>query len=116
MAFRLKPPYPLFPTPVYKVVEEDGVLGRANKNGSITINCNINDPAQEVNTISHEQTHVEQMKAGKLDYDDNSITWQGKTYPRKNGKIKYKGKWILEGSKKFPWEQEAYKKEIPLKK
>ena len=114
MAFRLKPPYPLFPTPIYKVVEEDGVNGRANKNGSITINCNINDPAQEANTISHEQTHVDQMKAGELDYDDNSLTWKGETYPRKNGKIKYKGKWISEGSKKFPWEQEAYNKEIPL--
>jgi hypothetical protein len=114
MAFRLKPPYPLFPIPVYRVNEEDGVLGRANKNGTITINSNISDPAQEVNTISHEETHVKQIKAGELDYEDNSLTWKGKTYPRKNGKIKYKGKWILEGSKKFPWEQEAYKKEIPL--
>jgi hypothetical protein len=56
------------------------------------------------------------MKAGELDYEDNSLTWKGKTYPRKNGKIKYKGKWIPEGSKKFPWEAEAFNKEIPLKR
>lgn len=116
MAFHLKPPYPLSTTPIYRVNEEDGVLGRTNKNGTITINSNISDPAQEANTISHEETHVKQIKAGELNYEDNSLTWKGKTYPRKNGKIKYKGKWILEGSKKFPWEQEAYKKEIPLKK
>ena len=26
-------------------------------------------------------------------------------------KIKYKGKWLIEGHKSFPWEKEAYKTE-----
>ena len=34
----------------------------------------------------------------------------GKKYPRKDGKIKYNGKWSEEGSKSFPWEKAAYKK------
>ena len=35
----------------------------------------------------------------------------GSTYPRKNGKIKYNGKWHHEGSHEFPWEQRAMKAE-----
>ena len=114
MAFRLKPPYTIKSTPIYRVDEEDGVMGRANKNGTITLNSNINNPAQEANTISHEEVHVEQFKDGRLHYEDDSLTWEGKTYPRKNGKIKYNGKWIEEGSKNFPWEQEAYQQEIKI--
>ena len=30
---------------------------------------------------------------------------------RKDGKIKYNGKWHEEGSKAFPWEKSAYKKQ-----
>ena len=35
--------------------------------------------------------------------------YKGKKYERKDGKIKYKGKWIEEGYKDFPWEKRAYK-------
>ena len=35
----------------------------------------------------------------------------GKKYPRKNGKIKYKGKWCPEGDDKLPWEKKAKSKE-----
>ena len=114
MAFRLIPPYVIDNTPIYRVNDEDGVLGRSNNNGTITINANINDPAQEVNTISHEKTHIEQMKDDRLKYDDDSITWEGVKHPRKDGKILYKNKWIPEGSKTFPWEKEAYKNEIKI--
>ena len=48
------------------------------------------------------------MEAGILDYDDNYVYWKGKKYPRKNGKIKYNGKWYIEGSKSLPWEKKAY--------
>ena len=34
MAFKLKAPYNISITPVYHVDEEEGVLGRANNNGS----------------------------------------------------------------------------------
>ena len=51
------------------------------------------------------------MASGKLDYSDNRIRYNGKTYMRKDGKIKYNGKWYEEGSKAFPWEKAAYKKQ-----
>jgi len=119
MAFKLRPPYIINNTPVYRVPDDENVNGRANKNGTIVINPdNMDSPAQEANTISHEMTHVKQFKdfeqsGGKkgLDYEDDHITWNGKKYPRKNGKIKYKGKWRPEGWPEFPWEQEAYRNE-----
>ena len=50
MAFKLKPPYKIDNTPVYYVKEEDGVLGRAQLCGSITINDKVRDPKQ-INTL-----------------------------------------------------------------
>jgi hypothetical protein len=118
MAFKLKAPYETNPTPVYEVEEKNGILGRANNNGTIIINNKIDNKKQKEQVISHEEVHVKQFKDfaksnGKkgLDYNDKYVTWNGKKYPRKNGKIKYNGKWTMEGSKSFPWEQEAYKKE-----
>ncbi len=118
MSFRLKPPYEIDNTPRYEKKEEPGVLGRANKNGTIVLNCDIKDPKQREIVDDHEMVHVEQFKDfeksdGKkgLNYTNDSVTWDGETYPRKNGKIKYKGKWTVEGHKSFPWEQEAYKTE-----
>ena len=118
MAFKLKAPYKIDNTPRYEKKEEPGVLGRANKNGTIVINCDIKDPKQREIVDKHEMIHVEQFKdfeksGGKdgLNYTDNSVSWNGETYPRENGKIKYKGKWLIEGHKSFPWEKEAYKKE-----
>ena len=49
--------------------------------------------------------HATDMKLGKLQYTDNNVTWNGKKYERKDGKIKFNGKWMPEGSKDFPWEQ-----------
>ena len=37
MAFKVKPPYSIDNTPIYFISEEDGTLGRANKNGSIIL-------------------------------------------------------------------------------
>ena len=37
------------------------------------------------------------------------IQEQNKKYPRKDGYIKYNGKWVEEGNKNFPWEKRAYK-------
>lgn len=118
MAFKLKAPYVVNTIPVYHIEEEDGVLGRANKNGTIVINNKITDHEQKEEVINHEEAHVQQFKRfcksnGEkgLDYNNKYITWNGKKYPRKNGKIKYKGKWIKEGSKIFPWEKEAYSRE-----
>jgi len=118
MAFKLKAPFSIDNTPVYFVNEEEGVLGRANNNGTITVNNKVENPVQLKEVIKHEKAHVDQFKKfeksnGKkgLDYNDKYVMWNGKKYPRKDGKIKYNGKWINEGSKVFPWEKEAYSKE-----
>ena len=55
--------------------------------------------------LMHEMKHMVDMKTGKLSYTDHDITWMGETYERKNGKIKYNGKWSPEGSTDFPWEK-----------
>jgi hypothetical protein len=42
------------------------------------------------------------MKRGDLGYDEKNVFWKGKIYPRSK---------MQEGSKKLPWEIEAYKKQ-----
>tara|TARA_R110001592_G_scaffold358794_1_gene664178 strand:- start:47 stop:358 length:312 start_codon:yes stop_codon:yes gene_type:complete len=102
MAFKLNgPPYSSNDTPVYNVSMEDGILGKANNNGTIIINKDIKDPKQIDKVISHESVHIDQMKRGDLDYDDKNVYWKGKKYPRSK---------MNEGAKNLPWEMEAYKK------
>ena len=36
---------------------------------------------------------------------DDDITWMGESYKREKGQIEYKGEWLPEGDKTFPWEQ-----------
>ena len=90
-----------------------GEAGQAHKDGTIEVDPNLS-PEEKKKTIAHEEKHVKDMEAGKLDYTDTTLTYNGTTYPRKDGKIQYDGKWIKEGSKEFPWEQVAYNAESPL--
>jgi hypothetical protein len=85
-------------TPIYQIDEEQGVMGRANKNGSITLNKNLS-PLEQEDVIRHEKVHLDQMKRGDLDYDDKYVYWKGKKMPRSK---------MDAGSKKLPWEKEAY--------
>ncbi len=101
MAFKIKPPYIIDNTPVYNVDLEEGVLGKADRNGSILINKDIKDPEQIEDVIAHEKIHIDQMKRGDLDYDDKYVYWRGKRYSRSQ---------MQEGAKNLPWEAEAYKK------
>jgi hypothetical protein len=86
-------------TPIYQIDEEDGVMGRANKNGSITLNKNLS-PLEREDVIRHEKVHLDQMERLDLDYDDEYVYWKGKKYPRSI---------MDEGNKNLPWEKEAYK-------
>jgi len=102
MAFKMNgAPYGGNNTPIYHVDMEDGVLGKANNNGTIIINKDIKDPKQIDDVIEHEKVHIDQMKRGDLDYDDNNVYWKGKKYSRAQMK---------EGAKNLPWEKEAYTK------
>ena len=101
MAFKLtNPPYKTHQTPVYHVDMEDDVMGKANNNGTIIINKNVK-PEDEQDVVNHEMVHIDQMRRGDLNYDDNYVYWKGKKYSRATMK---------EGAKNLPWEAEAYRK------
>ena len=101
MAFKLNnPPYNCDNTPIYNVDMEQGILGKANKNGTIIINKDL-DPSKIEHVISHEKVHIDQIKRGDLNYDDNNVYWKGKKYSRAQ---------MQEGAKNLPWEKEAYSK------
>jgi len=104
MAFVMKgAPYNCDNTPIYQVDMEDNILGMAQNNGTILINKNVSPlELQKNKTISHEMVHIDQMKRGDLDYTDSHVIWKGKKYSRAK---------MEEGSKKLPWEIEAYKKQ-----
>mgnify|MGYP003670394612 FL=1 len=95
-------------TPILRRDLDEGVLGEANIDGSIFIDKSVKKGSQqEKDIIAHESFHARQMKNGSLSYDDNSVTYKGKKYERKDGAIKYNGKFYIEGSEIFPWEQDA---------
>jgi hypothetical protein len=94
-------------SPVKKL--EEGVLGKAHKDGTIEIKEGLS-PAKRKEVIAHEKKHIADMKSGKLNYDDQNVYWNGKPYPRLQGKkIVYNGIAYLEGHKKLPWEKSANK-------
>ena len=97
-------------TPVIRKPLGEGIMGEANMDGSIYISKDVPPGSPlEKEVLDHELHHAKDMKMGKLKYDDNSITYNGKSYPRKDGKIKYNGKWMQEGASGFPWEKSANK-------
>jgi hypothetical protein len=101
MAFKLNnPPYKIDNTPIYHVDMEKGVMGKANNNGTIIVNKDL-DPSQIDDVVAHEKIHIEQMERGDLDYDNENVYWKGKTYSRAD---------MAEGAKDLPWEAEAYKR------
>ena len=99
-------------TPIIRVPLEEGIMGEANMDGTIYINKNIIPGSQEDRqVINHEMRHATDMKLGKLAYDDDSITYNGDVFLRKN--INGKDMIILvgvakeAGSEGFPWEEDA---------
>jgi len=104
MAFKMSgPPYNIDNTPIYSRGMDGNILGMAQSNGTILVNKDVSPLELEKNrTVEHEKIHINQMKRGDLDYDDDNVFWKGKKYPRSK---------MQEGSKKLPWEIEAYKKQ-----
>ena len=86
-------------TPIYQKDMDKGVMGQANKNGSIILNKNLS-PLEQEDVIKHEKVHLNQMERGDLDYDNDNVYWKGKKIPRST---------MDEGNKNLPWEREAYK-------
>ena len=97
--------------PVIRKKLDEGILGEANMDGSIFISDKIQPGSSEENQVLiHEMRHATDMKLGKLAYNDDSVYYDGITYPREtiNGKdmIKVDGKW-KEAGDDFPWEKTA---------
>ena len=106
MSFKVKPPYSIDNTPIYRTLDEDGILGLANKNGTIRVHKDISG-MQLRETIEHEKVHLEDMKNGLLWYDDENM------YTRTNVKdpwkiIKRSEK--MDGNPNLPHEKRANKK------
>jgi len=97
--------------PVIRKKLDEGILGEANMDGSIFISDKIQPGSSEENQVLiHEMRHATDMKLGKLAYNDDSVYYDGVTYPRetRNGRdmIKVDGKW-KEAGDDFPWERTA---------
>ena len=99
-------------TPILRKDLDDGILGEANMDGSIYVDKSVKPGSvQDKKIIAHESKHAEEIEEGKIAYGDDWVRADGVTYPRKDGRIKYNGKWHEEGSEIFPWEQRAMKAE-----
>jgi len=99
-------------TPVVRKNLGTDILGEANMDGSIYISNTIQPGSQlEQEALREEMIHATEIKLGKLAYTDNSVYYNGTTYPRetRNGKdmIKVDGQWKEAGAHDFPWEKKA---------
>ena len=99
-------------TPVVRMPLDEGVMGDANMDGSIYINEKITPGSHEdKQTINHEMRHATDMRLGKLAYDDNSVTYNGKKFARMDidgvDSILVDGEWKEAGDTGFPWEDDA---------
>ena len=95
-------------TPIFRKNLDKGILGEANMDGSIYVDKDVpKGSALEKKVIRHESVHAKEMKQGKIAYGDDYVRDGNKTYHRKDGKIKYNGRWHEEGSNVIPWEKRA---------
>tara|TARA_R110001606_G_scaffold340309_3_gene488538 strand:- start:388 stop:735 length:348 start_codon:yes stop_codon:yes gene_type:complete len=101
MPFKLSNPPYKEDLPVYQANLGKGILGQANKNGTVLVNSEL-DPKFHNDVISHEKVHIDQMMRGDLDYDDKNIYWKGKAHSKKDKKI------AMASPSNSPWEAEAY--------
>jgi hypothetical protein len=102
MKFSIQPFYESNPASVVNVpMDDERELGRIEKPGTILVNKDITDHKKLANVINHENIHIDQLKRGDLDWDDNNVYWKGKKIKRSS---------MNEGSPALAWEKEAYKK------
>jgi len=110
LSFKTEEPF----IPGHEVIRKNlgpDVLGEANMDGTIFISNKIQPGShEEGQVLLHEMRHATDMKLGKLAYNDDSVYYDGVTYPRETigGKdmIKVDGKW-KEAGDDFPWEKTA---------
>jgi len=89
-----------------------GITAEAISANKIVIDKDVpKDSKLYQQALVHEAVHAKEIAEGRIAYGDDWVRSDGKTYPRKDGKIKYNGTWHEEGSDAFPWEQRAMKAE-----
>jgi len=101
----------------YKIVREDldeGILGEAENGNTIKIDTSIKPGSKkDKEVIAHEKKHQDEMNAGVLAYDDDSVTDKvaGITYTRKDGNLinNDTGEVKEEGDPSLPHESRAFK-------
>ena len=76
--------------PVMEKKLDKGVIAEANKDGTIFVSKDVS-PVVQKHAVKEEIEHQKDMESGKLDYTDSNVKYDGKNYPRKNGKILYSG-------------------------
>ena len=99
-------------TPIMPMPLDEGIMGEANMDGTIYINNKIDPNSAEYRqVVNHEMRHATDMRLGKLAYDDDSITYNGERFERKDidgvDSIMVDGKWKEAGDTGFPWEDDA---------
>ena len=93
-------------TPVFKKDLGGGVMAEANRDGTIFVQKGLSKK-QTRDAVEHEKVHLDQMAAGRLQYDENTVTWKKDT--RSPARV-YQRLTMNEGNPNFEWEKEAYKK------
>tara|TARA_R110000823_G_C15731128_1_gene479756 strand:- start:304 stop:726 length:423 start_codon:yes stop_codon:yes gene_type:complete len=99
-------------TPIIPMPLDEGIMGEANMDGTIYVNQDLDPNGFEYRqVINHEMRHATDMRLGKLAYNDNSVTYNGEKFERKdiNGvdSILVDGQWKEAGDTGFPWEDDA---------
>ena len=83
----------------------EGTMGECHREGVIYISNDIEKDSEDYNRVlQHEMKHMTHFKLGRVDYDDETLTFDGVTYPRKDGYILDEGEWYEEGDVDLPWE------------
>ena len=91
---------------------DDGVVAEAISADKVVISQDVSkDSKLYKKALAHEGVHAKEMGEGEIEYGDDFVRDGSQTYHRKDGKIKYNGKWKDEGDHSFPWEKRAMKAE-----
>ena len=103
-------------TPVIIQQLQPGVVAEANMDGSVFLSDKADPNSWYTRyTLNHEMIHATAMKISKnkLAYTDDTVTYEGNIYPRKDidGKDMIQdietGQWKEAGDHTWPWEEDA---------
>ena len=99
--------------PVFEKNLDENIVAEANNDGTTFVDKKASAVLKK-KAVNHENAHHDQMQQGRLQYDDNKVTWKPDTKTGSRVYIRDKGQLIsmtdntkdVEGGN-FPWEDEA---------